>query len=145
VLGANVIPRVYVAGSSDEIERAERNIAVLRALSTPAHPIEVVSTWPSLIKAVGAANPADASTADRKAWSLADVAELERATILWLLAPTVGAGRGAYFELGYALALGMTIIASGPTTQSIFPSLGMEFQTDQQAQTFIAFCAGLRV
>jgi nucleoside 2-deoxyribosyltransferase len=128
---------VYVAGSSDEIDRARAAMRLLRADG-----IDVTSTWPAAVeKAGGVGNPRDAAHAQRLHWSSADVDELVRADVVWFLAPTASPGRGAYFELGYAIAGGMTAVASGDTKQSIFTSFAHEFPTDDEALAFIQHLA----
>lgn len=73
---------VYVAGSSDEIDRARRWIAALRTDG-----IHVTSSWPENVAAVGSANPRDAATPDRARWANNCVDELVRAELIWFLAP----------------------------------------------------------
>lgn len=126
---------VYVAAASapPELERAERWIARLRELGT----IEVVSTWPGLVRAHGT-NPTGVARQDRAAFAMGDLRELRKADVLWLLAPNDGVpGRGAYFELGWAVGAGMTVVSSGQTEQSIFTALGYEFALDIDAFRFL--------
>jgi nucleoside 2-deoxyribosyltransferase len=120
--------KVYVAGSSAELERAQRWIDALRAEGWT-----VTSDWPAVIASVGDANPRDASVADRRMWSHDDLRGVDNADVVWLLAPKVGTARGAYFELGYAMACGKHIISSGDTLQSIFLAHTREYATDEAA------------
>lgn len=121
--------KVYVAGSSSELDRAARWSQALRDAG-----ITVVSTWPEVVAKVGSANPADAPADQRRSWAYTDlVVELGAADTLWLLAPLESPGRGAYVELGVAFAARKTIVCSGPTLQSIFCALGSEFATDEHA------------
>lgn len=124
---------VYVAASSDEIDRAVRWIAMLRGDG-----IHVTSSWPAVITAAGGvANPRDAAQPDRYRWAAHDLTEVRAADVYWMLAPAIGAGRGAYAELGFAVASGLVPVASGDTKQSIFTALAHEFVDDDQACAFI--------
>lgn len=121
--------KVYVAGSSSELNRATRWSQALRDAG-----ITVVSTWPEVISRVGSANPTDAPAHQRRSWAYTDlVVELGSADWLWLLAPLETPGRGAYVELGCAFAARKNIVCSGPTVQSIFCALGTEYAFDQEA------------
>lgn len=120
--------RVYIAGSSDELVRALYWSDRLRAAG-----VDVVSTWPGVIAAVGAANPRDATRAQRRSLSGGCLQELATADVLWMLAPAVGHGRGAYAELGAAHALGKRLVASGDTLQSVFAAQAIEYASDEDA------------
>lgn len=120
--------KIYVAGSSNELERARRWIRELRATGWT-----ITGDWPEVIAAVGDANPRDASEAERWRWSYDDLEAVNRADVVWLLAPAVGTGRGAYCEVGYALACGKHVISSGDTRQSIFLAQTKEYATDEAA------------
>lgn len=125
--------RVYVAGASAEIERAERAIELCKAAG-----FVVVSTWPNVVRTVGNANPREASKADRRRWSVADLEEVDRSDVLWQLTPTKPiTTSGAWVELGCAYRAGKYIIASGDTKQSIFPALGEEFATDDEVIDYL--------
>lgn len=134
--------KIYVAASShpSERERAKLWMAKLRAKG-----IEVVSDWLEIIDSVGDANPRGASREDRQRWALHDIDRVSDAHLLWFLAPGPDGGpaRGAYFELGFAYELGLRLIASGDTKQSIFSSLAREFATDEEA--FDEVCALARL
>lgn len=121
--------RVYVAASSVEIDRAQH---WMRRLVEAG--ITVTSTWPVVVAAQsGVGNPRDASLADRAAWSRNDLAEVRDSDVLWFLVPSTASGRGAYMEAGFAHGLGIPIISSGDTAQSIFLALGRELDTDERA------------
>ena len=132
---------VYCAGSSDpaclpriywamvELERAG---------------IRVVSTWPQNVASVGAANPRDASSDQREDWMRECLRQIESADVLWFVVPSPQTTRGAWIELGYAYALGKTIVSSGDTLQSIGCALGHEFGTDAGALGFLVKYAGSR-
>lgn len=125
--------RVYVAGASAEIERADRVIALCEMAG-----FKVVSTWPALVRQVGHANPRDAAKEDRRRWSINDLEEVAQAHVLWFLAPTKPlTTSGAWVELGAAYALGVSIVTSGDTKQSIFSAVGEEFATDEEVIDYL--------
>lgn len=140
---------IYVAASSKEIDRAETMIRKLRE-----NGISVSSTWPEQIRAVGDANPIDATRSQRARWSLICLTEVYKSDVLWLLYPTQPTA-GAWVELGFALCCAFggdpeelskpysdrrvlggpkRVITSGISSQrSIFPAIGVEYETDQIA------------
>jgi nucleoside 2-deoxyribosyltransferase len=114
-----MITKVYVAGSSKELARAQAVMAKLEE-----HDIHVMSTWPKVIGKVGAANPADATIEQLTKWTLRDLAEVEESDILALLLPAMDVPTvGAWVELGYAYARNKPIIASGPHRPIFTPVL----------------------
>lgn len=121
--------KIYIAGASSEIERAEKWIARCREAG-----IEVTSTWCDNIRKVGAANPANASFIQRREWALVDLAEVKAAHVFWLLLPSNGHRTdGAWAELAYAHAHGKWIHASG-THHNIFIGLvNWLHTTDEEA------------
>jgi hypothetical protein len=135
--------KIYVAGASSEIERAEKWMAALREAG-----VEVTSSWPEIIREVGAANPMEASREDRLLWSAQDLAEVSNSNVFWFLLPEGKPTAGAYTEFGYAVFMGAAasearnagitgaplfwIIVSGEET-SIFTALADHFGTDEQA------------
>lgn len=130
---------VYVAASSEEIDRATMAMAALRDRG-----VVVTSTWPDVIASQsGVSNPRDADRLDRMRWSVTDLQQVGAAGILWLLSPSNGTGRGAYAELGFAYGCPLggehprAIVVSGDTKQSIFSALGYEFKTDAEAFEFV--------
>jgi hypothetical protein len=128
------IERVYVAASALEIDRAEQAIADLERRD-----IAVTSTWTINVRNVGASNPREASNYDRARWASTCLDEVRHSDLLWFLVPAMGAPtRGAWVELGYAIARGMTIVLSGDTRQSIFSALGVEMLADIEALELIA-------
>jgi hypothetical protein len=124
-------PAVYVCASSDELARASWAMKKVRELGWA-----VASDWVACIAHNGgAANPTDVPRKDRQGWSLAAVAAIASADALWMLAPEVGHGRGAFVELGLAIATGKPIMVSGPTHAcSIFTALATaEVDSDEAA------------
>lgn len=114
--GIIIVPsyKVYVAGGSHEIARCEDAIQALKDLGHT-----VVHNWPAMVRAVGSANPADATDDMRHAWAEQDLDGVAAADILWLLMPD-REGFGAAVELGYAIGSDTEIIVSGPHQRSIF-------------------------
>lgn len=131
--------KVYVAGSSGEIDRAKAATAALRAAG-----VVVVSTWPEVVEAVGDANPPTASREERLGWALEDLRQVELADVVLLLCPWESAGRGAYLEAGYALGLDIPVVAAGRTLQSVFCSCFSEHETDAAAIAEVVRVAALR-
>jgi len=128
---------IYVGASSNEIDRAVRCMQMLKSAG-----FIVTSTWPATIANVGDANPRDASTVDRCTWASSDFRELDQADTFWMLVPSVGTGRGAYAELGYAKGRDKLTLSSGDTKQSIFCALTAEFVDDIEA--FATLCKWAR-
>lgn len=110
--------RVYVAGSSAELDRARRVMDALRLEG-----VEVVSTWLASIEAAGAANEGLAADARQHAAETC-LQEVASADVLLLLVPEGPSGIGCGVELGYAMAWrGKTIVAAGRTERTIFAAL----------------------
>ena len=128
---------VYVAAGSHEIERASAWVSRLRAKG-----IHVTSTWIDTVKAVGDANPRDASDEQKQAWCLKDVREALSSQVFWLLMPTTNSF-GATFEYAFFVALSpdedrYKHVVSGDYKRSIFTSFSTCFESDEEA--FVAIC-----
>lgn len=127
-------PSIYVAASSGEVARARRAMAAVRARAWT-----VVHDWTETIAGVGEANPIDAPHADRLAWSRQAFDAIDRAWAVWLCTPSIGAGRGAFAELGYAIAIGRLVVASGKDRRaSIFTACAIEVADDADAPDLLA-------
>ena len=124
---------VYVAASSNDLDRAEQWTTVLRLLG-----ITVTSTWIPEVRAHGGGNPPDATKQERRQWAYNDLCGVEEADILWVLMPP-GRSDGAFVELGYALKANKTVVTSGAYT-SIFGDL-----VDNYAQDVWAFAQILKL
>lgn len=119
---------VYVAGSSRDLERAERVIAELRAIPG----VEVPVDWPAQMRAHG---PDEGLSAEeRHGFALEDAAGVERARVLVLLRPTPETpSAGAWVELGIAIGASLVrrrvsgrttvVVVSGCGTPCIFDAL----------------------
>lgn len=110
---------IYVAASSEEIERAEKWSHALRGEG-----ISVTSVWPETIRRVQreramkstneASNPAAATVADRRKWSMENVTQILASELFWLLVPTPpNLSQGAYWEHSLAWRERKLTIASG--------------------------------
>lgn len=123
---------IYLAGSSGELPACEYWIAKLRKAG-----IEVTLDWPANIRAVGDANPREASEADRLRWTRADLDGVAAADIFWLLIPWKRS-IGCWAELGAAQAWAREIIVSGDWRKTIFTSLAdKRFDSHQEAFDWI--------
>lgn len=124
--------KVYVAGASSDIERAEAVMAKLRE-----HGIEVTSTWPEVIRKVGGANPPQMVQLERKKVSVQDLLEVEQAHVLLVLQPSLGKTTiGAYVEMGFAFSRTKWILWScggEPCYSTIFTGITDVVQTDNAA------------
>jgi hypothetical protein len=119
--------RVYVAGSSAELDRVKTAMDRLRKAG-----ITVSHDWVACINEVGSANPAGATDADRAQWAWEDLRGVKNADILWVLWPETPSA-GACVELGYAIRGGQRIIISGNHKTSIFTTSGECYDTDYEA------------
>jgi hypothetical protein len=127
------VAKVYVAGSSAELERCEAAIALLEASG-----VHVTSTWPIVVRDHGGGNPRDASRDRRRLFSVADLGQVREADLVWVLVPPLDCPtRGAWLEAGYAHGLGKLVVFSGDTLQSIFCATGNEFADDASAFEFV--------
>lgn len=141
--------RIYVAGSSVELERAERVMDALRLEC-----FEITHDWTKDVRANTAAARTDADLTDHeaKAFASTDLRAIERAHLLLFLAPTTPT-RGAWVELGYALALAgapegdlSSVYVSGPAARSsIFTRVADDvFASDDAAIAIIVERFGKR-
>ncbi len=121
--------RVYVAGSSRELDRVRLAMDKLRFAG-----VAITHDWTDSVLEVGSANPEGATQADRAQWAWEDLRGVKDADILWVLWPDY-VSAGACVELGYAFALNKRVIISGGSPgQSIFTSLGEYYDTDALAR-----------
>src|ERR1700751_1706046 len=77
--------------------------------------IAVTSTWPSVIALIGAANPRDACTQDRRRWAAQCLWEVGCANALWLMCPppsVLVTDAWAWVELGTAYTRAQLIVSS---------------------------------
>jgi nucleoside 2-deoxyribosyltransferase len=119
--------RVYVAASSAELERAAQAMDLVEGAGH-----ELTHDWVSVVIERGDANPVDAPEGQRMAWAEADLEGVEEADVVWLLMPNTG-GLGAFWECGYAHALGKRIVISGAVDRqrrTIFAAGHAGYETD---------------
>lgn len=118
-----MIEKVYVAASSDELDRAEAAMELLREAG-----FEVALNWVKTIRECGIANPEEQERdGDCRVWAEASRGAVRGADAFWLLAPSVGAARGAFTELGIGIEREIPIVVSGPHARcSIFARLANE-------------------
>lgn len=114
-LGGALVTRVYVAGSSAEVSRAEAAIAALTAAG-----LTVTSVWPAIIRearAAGIATDADLDDARARHEALTcEEAVGASDVVLWLVSERPS--HGAAWEASRARALGITLVAAGPHARS---------------------------
>lgn len=121
------VPKVYLAGSSAEMERAKHWHDRLRAAG-----VDVVASW------IETDDPRSSSwpIGKRRLEATGRLAEAGSAPIVWFLVPTLGIG-GAWAEVGFVYGASwqacLKLVFSGNTKQSVFCSLGTEYSTDEDA------------
>lgn len=129
---------VYVAGAIAEIDRAEHWIERLRDAG-----VRVTSTWIAKVRAAPGARDCDVS--DEVAASIASgcFAEIDESNVLWQLFPAERRGRGAFVELGYALApldtknRALPVVSGVDLRESVFSRLCTTFPDDADAFAWI--------
>lgn len=122
---------IYIAGSSAEPARVRWAMDAINA--TPG--LRVAHDWLASIERGAPAN-AELSLAERRTYAADDLRAVHAAAVVWFLAPEKPT-RGAWLEVGYALALGKVVIVSGDTAQSIFCALAVECSCDADALQLI--------
>lgn len=120
--------KLYVAGASAEIARAEAFIAKLRA-----HGFEITFDWPAHIRGVGASNEGvDYDECVRSA--KADIKGVLDAEWFVLLEPEQAKTIGAWVEIGVALHAVIPVLWVGEGDRTIFSALAtMSVSDDENA------------
>jgi hypothetical protein len=135
-------PKVYVAASSAEIERAKRWRDRLRQAG-----VDAMASWIDSIEQAGAANPDSWPPVQRRRVALECLSEAATALTVWFLVPPKAypdlATRGAWAEIGFAYGGARQLVFSGDTRQSVFCALGAEYSTDEEAFARILSSFGL--
>lgn len=129
--------RIYIAGSSTEMERVAEFMSACRALG-----YLVTLDWVEIVlRNGGVANPKDVAINAAREWSERDLAAIAEADVFVMLAPLDGApARGAFVELGFAVARAKaTLVVRSPSCHSIFQSMA-----EHQASTDFEALAILR-
>jgi hypothetical protein len=110
--------RVYLAGASREVERAQYWSKAIRSCSELA----LVSTWHQTAKS-WAGTDHTYPLQDQRNIAAVDLGEVSAADCLWLRVPHAPS-IGAFVELGFSLAHRKRVIVSGPgCDSSIFTAL----------------------
>jgi hypothetical protein len=126
--------KIYVAGSSRELQRAQHAMTLVRNFGhVLAH------DWVAEIQEAGEPNPVAADLEQRKAWARMDLERVAASDWLWFLVPQTPS-TGAWVELGCALGWPATrIVSSGANPeQSIFTALvDRHFETDTGAAAWL--------
>jgi hypothetical protein len=123
--------KVYVAGSSKEIERAERVIAALRARG-----VEVSHDWTATIRRLGGSyTPDDAALLPELRADIED--GVFGAAFVLVLAPSTPS-IGMWVELGAAWAVSLPIVTAGslamhPWLRALAPQPYLQHETDDAA------------
>jgi hypothetical protein len=110
-----------------------------------AHGLTVTEDWTAAPPA-GVTSDAELAREQRAAFALADAGGVERAELLWLLAPNEKGSCGAWWEFGYARGLGIPVVVSGARwDRSIFTELAQHrFDRDVDALVWIVDLARRR-
>jgi len=128
--------RIYIAGAAVEWQQARR---MMRAVSELGYHLTL--DWTLSIEEHEAAGVTDRQLTALDARRLADedVNAVQASDVVWLLVPPDGKGRGAWVELGIALASPRCqIIASGDVESSIFLQLvDKQFATHEEALVWL--------
>lgn len=136
--------KVYVAGASAEVERAERAMRLVRSMGH-----NIALDWTQVLRAARAQGVrSDADLAPEHALGLArqQLLAIDGSDVLWLLAPA-RPSVGAWVEFGFALGLHWpddsddgprTVIVSGKCAHTIFGQLpDQAFDTDCEALSWL--------
>lgn len=136
-----MIPSVYVAGASKELDRCTRWIQALKQEG-----IHVTYDWTEAVAKFGSFGTT-LKDYEKRAFARADLRGVQEASLLWLLAPaSTSTSVGAWIELGYALrgagdfpdlAPGRKKIVVSPAVSdrcifALLPSV-IEFASDEEA------------
>lgn len=108
--------------------------------------VEITHDWTACVEShLAAGGDAALSPEDRERFAYEDLAGVDHADIVWLLAP-VTLSRGSWFEAGYARGRGKLLGVSGRgAARSIFTALAARcFETDAEAFAAIHEHAELR-
>src|SRR6185312_9152573 len=110
--------KVYVAGSSIDIDISEPLIARIRAAG-----LVVTHDWTAVVRAHGGGNPVDLTREQRVRLAEEDIRGAVNADWFWLVMPQTPTA-GAWFEFGAAHEACVATIVPGPGQErSIFAAL----------------------
>lgn len=141
--------RIYRAGASSDIVRAESDIAALKAAGWT-----ITFDWTVAVREAGSASPDDVKT--RRDAALADLDGVATADVIWIAQPAeTSTSTGAWVELGAAItqrdlfrefsrrgiavpSTGPIVVVSGASRKCIFADLcDYRFQEHDDALDFI--------
>lgn len=125
--------KIYVAGSSRDLPRAR---AMMDALRARGH--EIAFDWVAHIDRSGGRSNRGLNIIERFDASTMCLDGVRHAEVVALLIPADDApGKGAWVELGYAIARGMTVHAIGDVDSSIFTSFCQRWADDAAFLTWL--------
>ncbi len=132
-----MIPNIYVAGASKELDRCKHWI---KALADEG--FRITCDWTKAVEKYG--SQGDGLTdPELRMFARQDLRGVDEAHVLWVLAPQQSPSKGAWIEFGYALGTKKRIVISPPVSDSvIFAKLltVTECKTDQDAFDWIQKC-----
>lgn len=117
--------KLYIAGSSKELERVKKFATYAKDQG-----FMITEPWWDKVEEHGA-NP-DIPRAKKKEFADADIAGLEAAECVILLAPADNSGFGCAFEYGYAIAKKKPVVIAGKHA-SVFCALRPTVLSDNEA------------
>jgi hypothetical protein len=131
-------PTIYIAASSEELERAGRAFAAARAVG-----FEIAHDWIADVEREGSSNDVPEDVAIRCAD--ADLRAAIAAQHFWALSTNDYSSRGQHVEIGGRLATAgrTSIVLSGPPVPCIFLAGVLRFNTDNEALAYLRGKAGL--
>lgn len=132
--------KLYVAASSSQLSRAAEFMRLARAAGWT-----ITLDWVEVVRGNGGvANPTDVEASVMAGWAKADVDAVINADVVVLLAPSdTSPGRGAFVELGVALATYKAVlIVTDPACPTIFSALATaQVDADADAHARLALWA----
>ena len=121
--------KIYLAGGVLEREEISKYMRKLEAIG-----YEITCDWTKSEGLVpGNTSDADLSDEDQKKFAIADLKGIDDAYFVWHIVASYKGSRGAYVEIGYALAKKKILIVSGPDARkTIFHSFAHHHRDTHQ-------------
>ena len=121
--------RIYVAGASKDMERAEKAMAAVREMGHT-----ITFDWCEAMRC-SAQSERDMTWQDRHKYATNDYLGVKNCDVLWLLIPSDGVfSTGCCAELGIAIGRDKDIITSGNDLLCLFTAMANErVATDEEA------------
>lgn len=143
--------KIYVAGSSKDIDRCEAMVAACRAMG-----LEITVDWVAVMRASPPDSACDATYLETCARN--DIRGVKEADVVWVVGPSVSKpSTGCWGELTAALALGKPVLYSAPPRAAahwpesvhaqhvpqfcIFTTLAERFESDGDVLAHLVFRA----